>query len=135
MDGPVRLHPYAIGWLGRIAHQATNATRLIETGVPMAGLPGVLVAFAVLIAVFAAVVAALVPIVMGIFGIGEVLRIRRERSATARLQREAQETLDDVRPEEVFEQRLAGEALDEALAGRLRGLHRQVLDELWEGEA
>lgn len=66
----------------------------------------------------------------------EVLRIRRERdSAAARLQREAQETLDELRPEEVFEQRLAGEVLDEALAGRLRGLHRQVLDELREGKA
>ncbi|GAB3483045.1 exonuclease subunit SbcD [Azotobacter salinestris] len=70
----------------------------------------------------------------------EVLRIRRERgSAAARLQGEAQETLDELRPEEVFEQRLASEALDEALdealAGRLRGLYRQVLDELREGRA
>ncbi len=66
----------------------------------------------------------------------EVLRIRRERgSAAARLQREVQETLGELRPEEVFEQRLAGEALDEALAGRLLGLHRQVLDELQEDGA
>ncbi|ACO77383.1 exonuclease subunit SbcD [Azotobacter vinelandii CA] len=66
----------------------------------------------------------------------EVLRIRRERGdAVARLCREARETLDELSPEEVFEQRLAGAALDEALAGRLRGLHRQVLDELREERA
>lgn len=66
----------------------------------------------------------------------EVLRIRRERgNAAACLQGEAQETLDELSPEEVFAQRLAGTELDEALGERLRGLHRQVLDELREGRA
>lgn len=66
----------------------------------------------------------------------EVLRIRRERgNAATRLQCMAQETLDELSPEEVFAQRLAGTELDEALSERLRGLHRQVLDELREGRA
>lgn len=66
----------------------------------------------------------------------EVLRIRRERAGTAAgLQRVARETLDELSPEEVFDRRLAGEALDEALREPLQELYRQVRDELREGEA
>lgn len=66
----------------------------------------------------------------------EVLRIRRERGGlAATLRREAQETLDELSAEEVFEQRLAGEALEPPLPERLRGLYRQILDELREAEA
>ncbi len=66
----------------------------------------------------------------------EVLRIRRERAGTAAgLQRVARETLDELSPAEVFDRRLAGEALDEALREPLQELYRQVRDELREGEA
>ncbi|UVE16827.1 exonuclease subunit SbcD [Pseudomonas sp. LS44] len=65
----------------------------------------------------------------------EVLRIRRERgTAQAGLQRQAQETLDELSAEEVFDQRLAQETLEAQQQQRLRGLYRQVLGEL-EGEA
>lgn len=66
----------------------------------------------------------------------EVLRIRRERGGmVATLRRKAQETLDELSAEDVFEQRLAGEALAPPLPERLRGLYRRVLGELREGEA
>lgn len=65
----------------------------------------------------------------------EVLRIRRERTGVAGLQRAARETLDELSPEEVFARRLDGEELDGALRESLQGLYRQVLDELREGEA
>lgn len=63
----------------------------------------------------------------------EVLRLRRARGQVqAALTAQARETLDELSVEEVFEQRLAGEALDPALQARLCGLHRQVLAELDE---
>ncbi|CAD5108010.1 exonuclease subunit SbcD [Zestomonas carbonaria] len=66
----------------------------------------------------------------------EVLRIRRERgTAQAGLQRQAQETLDELSPGDVFEQRLALEELEADQRQRLHGLHRQILDELREGGA
>jgi exonuclease SbcD len=66
----------------------------------------------------------------------DVLRIRRERgSALTALQRQAKETLDELSPEEVFAQRLAGEQVDDSLQQRLHGLYRQVLGELREGDA
>ena len=66
----------------------------------------------------------------------EVLRIRRERgNAAVSLQNEARETLDELNPAEVFDRRLVVEELDEALQQQLRGLHRQVLGELQEGQA
>lgn len=66
----------------------------------------------------------------------EVLRIRRERgSAAAALTREAQETLDELSAEDVFDQRLTQEQLDDDLKQHLRGLYRQVLGELQEGGA
>ncbi|MNL81339.1 exonuclease subunit SbcD [compost metagenome] len=66
----------------------------------------------------------------------EVLRIRRERgNATAGLQREARETLDELNPEEVFDKRLESEELDEPLRAGLLGLHREVLVELREDQA
>jgi exonuclease SbcD len=61
----------------------------------------------------------------------EVLRIRRDRGQeTAGLFAEARETLDELDPADVFERRLAGETLDDALQRRLRALHRQVIDDL-----
>ena len=66
----------------------------------------------------------------------EVLRIRRARgTATTSLQAAARETLDELSPEQVFAQRLAGETLDAALQDRLQGLYRQVLGELQEQPA
>ncbi|MBT8768180.1 exonuclease subunit SbcD [Metapseudomonas boanensis] len=66
----------------------------------------------------------------------EVLRIRRERgTAQPSLQRQARETLDELNPEDVFEQRLGSETLEEGLELRLKDLHRQVLNELQEGQA
>lgn len=63
----------------------------------------------------------------------EVLRIRRARgTVTASLQAAARETLDELSPEQVFAQRLAGESLEAALQGQLQGLYRQVLGELRE---
>ncbi|MBO3276291.1 exonuclease subunit SbcD [Pseudomonas schmalbachii] len=63
----------------------------------------------------------------------EVLRTRRERgNAQAGLSSEARETLDELSAEEVFEQRLAGETLDDPLRERLTGLYRQVVAELQE---
>ncbi len=66
----------------------------------------------------------------------EVLRIRRERgTASASLQGQARETLDELSVEQVFAQRLAGETLDEAEQARLLALYRQVVGELREGQA
>ncbi|MNO53253.1 Nuclease SbcCD subunit D [compost metagenome] len=63
----------------------------------------------------------------------EVLRTRRERgNAQAGLFSEARETLDELSAEEVFEQRLAGETLDDPLRERLTGLYRQVVADLQE---
>ena len=66
----------------------------------------------------------------------EVLRIRRERgTAQPGFQSQVRKTLDELNPEDVFEQRLGSETLEEGLEQRLKGLHRQVLDELQEGQA
>ncbi len=66
----------------------------------------------------------------------EVLRIRRERgNASASLQGQAKETLDELSVEDVFAQRLSSESLDEAQQARLLGLYQQVVSELREGEA
>ncbi|SDO17511.1 exonuclease subunit SbcD [Pseudomonas jinjuensis] len=63
----------------------------------------------------------------------EVLRIRRKRGeARAGLTSETRETLDELSAEEVFEQRLAGETLDEPLREQLTGLYRQVVADLQE---
>ena len=61
----------------------------------------------------------------------EVLRIRRARgNAVASLHSEQRETLDELTPQQVFEQRLAGETLEPEQAQRLQGLYRQVVAEL-----
>jgi len=66
----------------------------------------------------------------------EVLRIRRERgNASASLQGQAKETLDELSVDDVFAQRLSSEALDEAEQARLLGLYQQVVSELREGDA
>ena len=60
----------------------------------------------------------------------EVLRIRRARgTAVASLQGE-QGMLDELTPEQVFEQRLASETLEPEQAQRLQGLYGKVLAEL-----
>ncbi|WP_090383395.1 exonuclease subunit SbcD [Pseudomonas anguilliseptica] len=65
----------------------------------------------------------------------EVLRIRRERgNASASLQGQAKETLDELSVEDVFAQRLSSESLDDAEQQRLLGLYQQVVSELREGE-
>ncbi|MDP2748291.1 exonuclease subunit SbcD [Pseudomonas sp.] len=65
----------------------------------------------------------------------EVLRIRRERgNASASLQGQAKETLDELSVEDVFAQRLSSESLDNAEQQRLLGLYQQVVSELREGE-
>jgi len=65
----------------------------------------------------------------------EVLRIRRERgNASASLQGQAKETLDELSVEDVFAQRLSSESLDDAEQARLLGLYQQVVSELREGE-
>ncbi len=66
----------------------------------------------------------------------EVLRIRRERgNASASLQGQAKETLDELSVEDVFAQRLSSESLDETEQQRLLGLYQQVVSELREGDA
>lgn len=66
----------------------------------------------------------------------EVLRIRRERgNASASLQGQAKETLDELSVEDVFAQRLSSETLDATEQQRLLGLYQQVVSELREGEA
>ncbi|WP_174875354.1 exonuclease subunit SbcD [Vogesella oryzae] len=66
----------------------------------------------------------------------EVLRIRRERgTATASLQAEARETLDELTPFEVFDKRLQQEALDDTLAAQLQARYRAVVASLLEDEA
>lgn len=65
----------------------------------------------------------------------EVLRIRRERgNASASLQGQAKETLDELSVDDVFAQRLSSESLDETEQQRLLGLYQQVVSELREGE-
>jgi DNA repair protein SbcD/Mre11 len=66
----------------------------------------------------------------------EVLRIRRERgTASASLQGQAKETLDELSVEEVFAQRLSSEALEEDDQLRLGKLYQQVVSQLREGKA
>jgi exonuclease SbcD len=66
----------------------------------------------------------------------EVLRIRRERgNASASLQGQAKETLDELSVEDVFAQRLSSESLDDAEQAQLLGLYQHVVSELREGEA
>lgn len=63
----------------------------------------------------------------------EVLRIRRERgNASASLQGNARETLDELSTDDVFAQRLASETVEPELHQRLHGLYRQVVSELRE---
>ncbi len=58
----------------------------------------------------------------------EVLRIRRERAAaSASLNSEARETLDELTPGDVFARRLASEVLDDALRERLNLLYQEVI--------
>lgn len=65
----------------------------------------------------------------------EVLRIRRERgNASASLQGQAKETLDELSVEDVFAQRLSSETLDETEQAKLLGLYQQVVSEIREGE-
>ncbi|MGY8831372.1 MAG: exonuclease subunit SbcD [Pseudomonadales bacterium] len=65
----------------------------------------------------------------------EVLRIRRERgNASASLQGQAKETLDELSVEDVFAQRLSSESLDETEQVRLLGLYQKVVSDLREGE-
>ncbi|WP_152225421.1 exonuclease subunit SbcD [Pseudomonas sp. SCB32] len=62
-----------------------------------------------------------------------VLRTRRERgNAQAALFSEAKETLDELSPEDVLQQRLDSEELDAPLRERLTGLYRQVVSDLQE---
>ena len=64
----------------------------------------------------------------------EVLRIRRARgNGVAALHSEQRETLDELTPQQVFEQRLAAETLEPQQLQRLETLYRQVLNELSEG--
>ncbi len=63
----------------------------------------------------------------------EVLRLRRERKeATAALQSEAKETLDELSPDDVFAQRMAAETLADDLQEKLTARYRQVVAELTE---
>lgn len=65
----------------------------------------------------------------------EVLRIRRARgNALASWHGEQRETLDELDPERVFDQRLAAETLAPEQEQRLRGLYRQIASELREGQ-
>ena len=66
----------------------------------------------------------------------EVLRIRRERgNAAARLAAEANETLDEISPDEVFARRLAQEELAEDVRLALTERYRDIVSSLKEGEA
>lgn len=66
----------------------------------------------------------------------DVLRVRRERgTASASLQGQARETLDELSVEDVFAQRLAGETLEDAAQAKLLALYRGVVSELREGDA
>jgi exonuclease SbcD len=65
----------------------------------------------------------------------EVLRIRRERgAASASLQGQAKETLDELSVDEVFAQRLSSETLEDADQVRLGELYRQVVRQLREDQ-
>ena len=66
----------------------------------------------------------------------EVLRVRRQRaSTTASLAAEAQETLDELSPEDVFARRLAQEDLAPDLQQALAQRYRDVLRSITEGAA
>lgn len=60
----------------------------------------------------------------------DILRIRRERGRALAGLAAQTATLDELGPLDVFEQRLATEALDEEARERLRGLYREVLADL-----
>ncbi len=65
----------------------------------------------------------------------EVLRIRRERgNASASLQGQAKETLDELSVDDVFAQRLSHESFDEREQARMLALYQQVVSELREGD-
>lgn len=66
----------------------------------------------------------------------EILRIRRERgTATAQLQAQARETLDELSPSEVFARRLQQEELSPEWQQALSQRYQQVLSQLQEGGA
>ncbi len=66
----------------------------------------------------------------------EVLRIKRDRGeAAARLHAQAQETLDELTPFDVFAKCLAQEDLDNALKQQLEIRYRQIVQQLTEGAA
>ncbi|WP_084306391.1 exonuclease subunit SbcD [Phytopseudomonas flavescens] len=60
----------------------------------------------------------------------EVLRIRRARGTAVASLHGEQSTLDELTPEQVFEQRVRQETLDEQAVQRLEKLYRGVLDSL-----
>lgn len=61
----------------------------------------------------------------------ELLRVRRARgNAAAAIENPARETLDELSPDQVFDRRLALEAIEPVLQERLRSLHRAVIEEL-----
>ena len=65
----------------------------------------------------------------------EVLRVKRQRSsAAALLTRQANESLDEISPEEVFARRLAQETLPEDLHTALQDRYRAVLAQITHGE-
>ncbi len=57
----------------------------------------------------------------------EVLRLRRTRASAARIDSVAQETLDELSPDDVFARRLALETLDDAQQQALKMRHDQIL--------
>ena len=66
----------------------------------------------------------------------EVLRIRRERgNASARLEAETSETLEEISPHDVFARRLAQEELAEDLQLALNERYRAIVSSLQEDEA
>jgi len=66
----------------------------------------------------------------------EVLRLRRDRgSASANLQNNARETLNELSPFEVFAKRLEQEELDESLQRQLEARYRDIVAGLSEGTA
>lgn len=66
----------------------------------------------------------------------EVLRIKRERTLdTTALKRQAQETLTELTPTDVFNFRLAAENLDTNQQERLRTCYRQMVQNIVEGNA
>lgn len=57
----------------------------------------------------------------------EVLRLRRQRASAARIEAAAQETLDELSPDDVFSRRLALETLDDTQRIALHARHDQIL--------